>query len=110
MTKKCKTCRQVMYQDDRGQWFCPDCILEEIEPAFLDEEREDRGELKRPYVLEPPTKQVSIRLPVTDLERAKRLARRKGIPKYQSYIKTLLHEALIKEASQDQEKKSRRAV
>jgi hypothetical protein len=58
------------------------------------------GELERPYVLELPTKQVSIRLPVTDLELAKRLAKRKGIPKYQSYIKALLHEALVKEASQ----------
>ncbi|MBI3952077.1 MAG: hypothetical protein HY314_16645 [Acidobacteria bacterium] len=100
MTKKCKKCREEMYQDDQGHWFCPDCILEEIGPAFLDEERDDRGELKRPYVLEPPTKQVSIRFPVTDLELAKRLAKRKGIPKYQSYIKTLLHEALLKEASQ----------
>lgn len=100
MTKKCKKCGETMYQDDQGQWFCPDCILGEIDPAFLDEERDDRGELKRPYVLEPPTRQVSIRLPVTDLELAKRLARRKGIPKYQSYIKTLLHDALIKEAGQ----------
>ncbi|MBI5379158.1 MAG: hypothetical protein HZA23_03270 [Nitrospirae bacterium] len=105
MTKTCKKCGQEMYQDDQGQWFCPDCILEEIEPAFLDEEREDRGELKRPYVLAPPTKQVSIRLPVTDLDQAKRLARRKGIPKYQSYIKTLLHEALVKEAGQKRAKK-----
>lgn len=100
MIKKCKKCREEMYQDDQGTWFCPDCILEEIDPAFLDEARDDRGELRRPYVLEPPTKQVSIRLPVTDLELAKRLAKRKGIPKYQSYIKTLLHEALVKDASQ----------
>jgi len=100
MTKKCRKCGEEMYQDDQGQWFCPDCILQQIDPAFLDEEQDDRGELKRPYVLEPPTKQVSIRLPVTDLELAKRLAKRKGIPKYQSYIKTLLHEALLKEASQ----------
>ena len=67
------------------------------------------GDLKRPYVLKPPTKQVSIRLPVTDLEQAKRLARRKGIPKYQSYIKALLHEALLKEAGRRQEKRSQRA-
>jgi uncharacterized Zn finger protein (UPF0148 family) len=100
MTKKCKKCGKEMYQDDQGQWFCPDRILEEIDPVFLDEEQDDRGELERPYVLEPPTKQVSIRLPVTDLELAKRLAKRKGIPKYQSYIKALLHEALVKEASQ----------
>lgn len=100
MTKKCRKCAEEMYQDDQGKWFCPDCILEEIDPTFLDEEQDDRGELKRPYVLEPPTKQVSIRLPVTDLELAKRLAKRKGIPKYQSYIKTLLHQVLIKEARQ----------
>ena len=25
-------------------WSCPDWILEEIDPAFLDEERDDRGE------------------------------------------------------------------
>ena len=97
MMKKCKKCNASMYQDDQGHWFCPDCIVEEIDPAFLDEERDDRGELKRPYVLDPPTKQVSIRLATTDLELAKRLAKRKGIPKYQSYIKTLLHEALVKE-------------
>jgi uncharacterized Zn finger protein (UPF0148 family) len=100
MIKKCKQCGEAMYQDDQGQWFCPDCILEEIDPAFLDEAGDDRGELKRPYVLEPPTKQMNIRLPVTDLELAKRLAKRKDIPKYQSYIKTLLHEALVKEANQ----------
>jgi predicted DNA binding CopG/RHH family protein len=56
--------------------------------------------LEQPYVLELPTKQVSIRLPVTDLKLSKWLAKRKGIPKYQSYIKALLHEALVKEASQ----------
>jgi hypothetical protein len=43
---------------------------------------------------------VSLRIAILDLERAKNLARKKGIPKYQTYIKTLLHEALIKEESQ----------
>lgn len=101
MTKRCRKCGEEKYQDDQGQWFCPDCILEEVDPAFLDEQRDDRGELKRTYVLEPPTKQVSIRLPVMDLELAKQVAKRKGIPKYQTYIKTLLHKALVKESSQD---------
>jgi len=100
MTQTCAKCGTEMYQDDQGQWFCPDCILEELDPAFLDEEQDNPGDLSRPYVLEPPTKQVSIRLSITDLELAKRLAKQKGIPKYQSYIKTLLHEALIKEARQ----------
>ena len=57
--------------------------------------------MKRPYVLEPPTKQVSLRLPVTDLDLARKIARRKGIPKYQTYIKTLLHNMLIKEAENE---------
>jgi predicted DNA binding CopG/RHH family protein len=38
---------------------------------------------------------------VVDLELARRLARRKGIPKYQTYIKTLLHEMLVKEAENE---------
>ena len=90
-----------MYQDDGGQWFCPDCVRDEIEPDFLDEQQIGRGELKRPYILEPPTKQVSLRVPVADLGLARRLARRKGIPKYQTYIKTLLHAMLVKEAEDE---------
>ncbi len=40
-------------------------------------------------------------MPVVDLELAWKLARRKGIPKYQIYIKTLLHEMLVKEAENE---------
>ena len=87
--------------DDQGGWFCPDCVIEEIQPDFLDEKIVGRGELKRPYVLEPPTKQVSLRLPVSDLDLARKIARRKGIPKYQTYIKTLLHKMLVKEAENE---------
>jgi predicted DNA binding CopG/RHH family protein len=100
-TKKCKKCGVEMYRDDRDNWFCPDCIVEDIEADFLDEKQVGRGELRRPYILEPPTKQVSLRLPVTDLELARKLARRKGIPKYQTYIKTLLHAMLVKESESE---------
>jgi predicted HicB family RNase H-like nuclease len=41
-------------------------------------------------------KPTSLRLPPQDLERARKLAERKGLP-YQTYIKMLLHEALGKE-------------
>jgi len=41
----------------------------------------------------PPTKMVTMRLPVEDLARARRLAARKGLG-YQTLVKTLLHEAL----------------
>ena len=97
--KKCRKCGVEMYPDDQGKWFCPNCVLEEIAPDCLDEKLDHPGKLKRPYIMEPPTKQVSIRLPVRDLELARKLARRKGIPKYQTYIKTLLHESLVKEAA-----------
>ncbi len=44
-----------------------------------------------------PTKNVSVRLPVTDIERARKLAAKRGVG-YQTLIKTLLHEALKKES------------
>jgi predicted DNA binding CopG/RHH family protein len=50
-----------------------------------------RGLMYRP-VLQP----ISIRLPAPDIAAAQKLARKKGIP-YQTYIKTLLHEALARE-------------
>jgi predicted DNA binding CopG/RHH family protein len=50
-----------------------------------------RGLMYRP-VMRP----VSIRLPEPDIAMAQELAREKGIP-YQTYIKTLLHEALERE-------------
>jgi predicted DNA binding CopG/RHH family protein len=43
------------------------------------------------------TKSVSVRLPVTDIERARKLAEKRGVG-YQTVIKTLLHEALKKES------------
>lgn len=44
-----------------------------------------------------PTKSVSVRLPVADLERARKLAVKKGVG-YQTLIKTLLHDALKRES------------
>jgi predicted DNA binding CopG/RHH family protein len=42
-------------------------------------------------------KAVNIRLPETDLQLARELAEKKGLP-YQTYVKSLLHEALQREA------------
>jgi predicted DNA binding CopG/RHH family protein len=44
-----------------------------------------------------PTKSVSVRLPVTDIERARKLAEKRGVG-YQTVIKTLLHDALKRES------------
>jgi predicted DNA binding CopG/RHH family protein len=44
-----------------------------------------------------PTRTSSVRLPVTDIERARKLAGKRGVG-YQTLIKTLLHKALEKES------------
>jgi predicted DNA binding CopG/RHH family protein len=44
----------------------------------------------------PATRHISIRLSATDLAIANKLAAAKGLP-YQTYIKSLLHESLVKE-------------
>ena len=44
-----------------------------------------------------PTKNISVRLPVSDIERARTLAAKRGVG-YQTLIKTLLHDALKRES------------
>lgn len=44
----------------------------------------------------PELRLISIRLSATDLAMANQLAFKKGMP-YQTYIKSLLHESLVKE-------------
>lgn len=43
-----------------------------------------------------PLKTVTMRLPVADIEAARKLAASKGLP-YQTYVKMLLHDALGRE-------------
>jgi len=38
-TKKCEKCGTEMYMDNQSEWFCPDCVIEEIQPDFLDEKK-----------------------------------------------------------------------
>ena len=45
----------------------------------------------------PVTQSVTIRLNAPDVDAARRLSRLKGMP-YQTYIKGLLHDALVREA------------
>ncbi|MBM3274661.1 MAG: hypothetical protein FJZ00_05890 [Candidatus Sericytochromatia bacterium] len=39
------------------------------------------------------TKSISLKMPVADLEQARRIAERKGLP-YQTLLKSLIHEGL----------------
>jgi predicted HicB family RNase H-like nuclease len=48
-------------------------------------------------VARPPSQKVMLRIPTGDLERARALAAKKGIG-YQTYMKSLLHEALDRES------------
>jgi hypothetical protein len=45
-----------------------------------------------------PTRSITIRLPVADIDRAAAIARERGVG-YQTVIKTLLHEALNRETA-----------
>ena len=56
------------------------------------------GAMKRLTSEARQSKNIIIRMPLNDIERARLLAERKGIG-YQTYIKILLHEALEKEES-----------
>jgi len=47
------------------------------------------------------SKNITIRMPIADIDRARDLAGKKGIG-YQTYMKMLLHEALNREAGKSQ--------
>jgi len=70
----------------------PEVILNAVERAYGKKALE-RFFAEGPAPKRPPTKTVTIRLPVEDVARARRLAARKGLG-YQTLVKTLLHEAL----------------
>jgi predicted DNA binding CopG/RHH family protein len=52
--------------------------------------------LERAYGKPLPTQSVTIRLPAEDVAKARRIAAAKGL-RYQTLVKTLLHEALARE-------------
>ena len=60
-------------------------------PEIKDWSGATRGMISRPEL-----RLISIRLSAHDLAMANQLAVRKGMP-YQTYIKSLLHESLVKE-------------
>lgn len=78
---------------EEAQWWYEqrDRLTSDAEEALA------RGELKlrqlRPPSGFPPAKNITIRVPAADLERARELAAKRGL-RYQTYLKMLLHEAL----------------
>ena len=69
---------------------------EQIDTSYLPEFADFSGGL-RGRLYRPVTQSVTIRLNAPDVDAARRLSRLRGMP-YQTYIKGLLHEALVREA------------
>jgi hypothetical protein len=77
---------------EEAAWW--DAHPEFITELFLKARKE--GRIKRLPVVRGMTKPVTIRMPVADVEAAREIAQRRGLP-YQTYIKGLLHQALGRE-------------
>lgn len=74
-----------------------DMVEEELLKAMRDD-TVDRRDAQRLTQQSRTSKNITIRMPVDDIERARRLADHKGLG-YQTYMKMLLHEALHREES-----------
>src|SRR5215471_6037696 len=80
-------------------FLVPEFKTEEEEIAWLDSNYERLADLTLKHgrrvklALKEPTKQISIRLPVRDLERAKQIARERKM-NYQSVLKQALRRGL----------------
>lgn len=73
-----------------------------IDTSDIPEITDWTGAVRGLFARRPETRQISIRLSAADLMMANRLAAAKGLP-YQTYIKSLLHEALDRENRQQQQ-------
>ena len=78
---------------EEAQWW--DAHPEIVTALFLKAKKE--GRLERLPRIRGATKSVTIRMPITDLETAREIADKRGLP-YQAFIKSLLHQALERES------------
>lgn len=79
-------------EKEEADWW--DAHPEIITELFLKAQKE--GKIKRLPVVRGATKSVTLRMPIADIETAREIAERRGLP-YQTYIKGLLHQALERE-------------
>ena len=79
-------------EKEEADWW--DAHPEVITELFLRAKK--AGKLRRLPRARGTTKSVTIRLAVSDVETAQELADKRGLP-YQTFVKTLLHQALEKE-------------
>ncbi len=76
-------------EQEEAEWW--DGHPEVITELFLKAKKE--GRIKRLPAIRGVTKPVTIRMPIGDIDAARELAERQGLP-YQTYIKALIHQAL----------------
>ena len=79
-------------EKEEAEWW--DAHPEVITALFLKAKKD--GKIKRLPVVRGATKSVTLRLPIADMESARELAGKRGLP-YQTYIKALLRQALQRE-------------
>jgi predicted DNA binding CopG/RHH family protein len=92
MIKQCKQCNNEMFQDEKDEWFCPNCETDDFIMSFNEN---DDGWMKTKFkVVQPKTKSVTIRLNIYDIEKAKEIAKKKNLP-YQTLIKEIIHKNLV---------------
>lgn len=86
---------------EEAQWWYDnrEQHAEEFAQAIKEGRTNRTADLMQARIEAATAKSLDIRLPQEDLELARKLAEHKGLP-YQTYIKSLLHEALAREASQ----------
>lgn len=92
MIQKCTKCNTELFQDNKGELFCPDCVADEYMESFNPEDDTDINTAKW-EVVKPETKPITIRLNVVDIQRAKKIAKEKKVP-YQTLLKEIIHKNL----------------
>ncbi|MGP8244615.1 MAG: CopG family antitoxin [Bryobacteraceae bacterium] len=96
-TKAAKTTKVPRFKSEaeEAEWWDrnPDFIADQFEKAAKE------GRILRGLPGRGATRSVTIRLAMKDVETAQTLAAKMGLP-YQTYIKTVLHQALERERNQ----------
>jgi predicted DNA binding CopG/RHH family protein len=97
MTDTALTLPKFANEAEEAEWWFrnPDFVLQVLERAKA-EGRLGHGTLARKLAQQEAAKSTTIRLDTTDLSLARKQAQRKGL-RYQTYLKMLLHEALLRE-------------
>lgn len=95
MIKKCEICDSELFEDEKGELFCPDCEADEFLETF--DENDDSWMKNKFKIIKPKTKPVTIRINVADIEKAKKIAKDKNVA-YQTLLKNVIHQNLDKEA------------